>query len=148
MSIFDDEYVICGSANINQRSLGGNRDTEIAVGGYQPDHTVEVEDDPRGAVHTFRQALWAAHLGGSNEAFANPGSDECLEAVRSISQDFWTLYTADDPEHSDVHLLPYPIQVDSQGNVSSLEAPFDVFPDTNALVLGSKSGYLPEKLTT
>ena len=40
MSIFDDEYIIVGSANVNQRSLGGNRDTEIAVGGYQPDHTV------------------------------------------------------------------------------------------------------------
>ena len=25
-----------GSANINQRSLDGNRDTEIAIGGYQP----------------------------------------------------------------------------------------------------------------
>ena len=38
MSIFDDEYILIGSANVNQRSLGGNRDTEISVGGYQPDH--------------------------------------------------------------------------------------------------------------
>lgn len=33
--IFDDEYVIVGSANINQRSMDGTRDTEIAVGGYE-----------------------------------------------------------------------------------------------------------------
>merc|ERR1712209_83630 len=62
MSIFDDEYILIGSANINQRSLGGNRDTEIAVGGYQPDHSDT--DSPRGDVHSFRMALFAAHLGG------------------------------------------------------------------------------------
>lgn len=37
--IVDDEYVILGSANINQRSLDGTRDTEIAMGAYQPRHT-------------------------------------------------------------------------------------------------------------
>jgi len=35
----DDEYVILGSANINQRSMAGSRDTEIAMGAYQPHHT-------------------------------------------------------------------------------------------------------------
>jgi phospholipase D1/2 len=37
--IVDDEYVILGSANINQRSLAGSRDTEIAMGTYQPYHS-------------------------------------------------------------------------------------------------------------
>lgn len=37
--IVDDEYVIIGSANINQRSMEGTRDTEIAMGAYQPHHT-------------------------------------------------------------------------------------------------------------
>ena len=37
--IVDDEYVILGSANINQRSLEGTRDTEIAMGAYQPHHS-------------------------------------------------------------------------------------------------------------
>ena len=67
MSIFDDDYILIGSANINQRSLGGNRDTEIAVGGYQPDHTTVDDEYPRGDVHTFRMALWAAHFGGHDE---------------------------------------------------------------------------------
>ena len=31
MMIVDDEYILIGSANINDRSLRGNRDTEIAV---------------------------------------------------------------------------------------------------------------------
>ncbi|TYH87534.1 hypothetical protein ES332_D01G123600v1 [Gossypium tomentosum] len=37
--IVDDEYMILGSANINERSLAGSRDTEIAVGAYQPYYT-------------------------------------------------------------------------------------------------------------
>ena len=39
MAVFDDEYVLLGSANVNQRSLDGSRDTEIMVGGYQPFHS-------------------------------------------------------------------------------------------------------------
>lgn len=47
----DDEYVIIGSANINQRSLEGTRDTEIAMGAYQPQHTWASKlSGPRGQV--------------------------------------------------------------------------------------------------
>ncbi|ONK64306.1 uncharacterized protein A4U43_C07F24320 [Asparagus officinalis] len=49
--IVDDEYVILGSANINQRSLAGSRDTEIAMGAYQPHQTWdEKKTHPRGQV--------------------------------------------------------------------------------------------------
>lgn len=53
--IVDDEYVIMGSANINQRSLDGSRDTEIAMGSYQPYHTWARENShPCGKVsHNF-----------------------------------------------------------------------------------------------
>lgn len=37
--IVDDEYVVVGSANINQRSMAGTKDTELAMGAYQPHHT-------------------------------------------------------------------------------------------------------------
>ena len=30
--IVDDAYIIVGSANINERSMSGTRDTEMAVG--------------------------------------------------------------------------------------------------------------------
>lgn len=49
--IVDDEYVILGSANINQRSLEGTRDTEIAMGAYQPHHTwARKQSNPHGQV--------------------------------------------------------------------------------------------------
>ena len=37
--IIDDEFTILESENINQRPLEGSRDTEIAMGAYQPYHT-------------------------------------------------------------------------------------------------------------
>lgn len=49
--IVDDEYVIIGSANINQRSMEGIRDTEIAMGAYQPQYTwANKISAPRGQV--------------------------------------------------------------------------------------------------
>lgn len=49
--IVDDEYVLIGSANINQRSLSGSRDTEIAMGAYQPNYTWARKDcHPNGQV--------------------------------------------------------------------------------------------------
>jgi len=36
MMIVDDAYIIVGSANINERSMSGTRDTEMAVGCWQP----------------------------------------------------------------------------------------------------------------
>lgn len=49
--VVDDEYAMVGSANINQRSLAGSRDTEIAMGAYQPHHTWSKKNGhPRGQV--------------------------------------------------------------------------------------------------
>ena len=39
MMIVDDAYIIVGSANINERSMSGTRDSEIAVGSWQPKFT-------------------------------------------------------------------------------------------------------------
>jgi len=149
MTIIDDQYILIGSANINERSLCGERDSEIAMGGFQKEHTVAEEGNPRGDVHTYRMALWAAHFGGHQDVFENPNTSECRGKVVEISEKFWEDYIADDPKHCDVHMLPYPINIDPDcGNVSSLEAPWDCFPDTTAKVLGQKSNLYPVKLTT
>lgn len=68
LMIVDDEYIVVGSANINQRSLDGTRDSEIAIGAFQPAHTLEgnpLGPLPRGQVAGFRRALWLEHLGVS-----------------------------------------------------------------------------------
>lgn len=56
--VVDDEYVIIGSANINQRSMAGTKDTEIATGAYQPHHTwAKNKKHPRGQVRSFLPSL-------------------------------------------------------------------------------------------
>ena len=147
LMIVDDDYIVIGSANINQRSMAGERDSEICVGAFQPDHSI-ADGPPRGDIHTFRMALWSAHLGGFSDQFENPNSEECLDYVRNVTSQFWDVYTAEVPSSSDVHLLPYPYNISDTGDVAPLEAPWDCFPDTIASVIGAKSNVLPSKLTT
>ena len=45
--------------------------------------------------------------------------------MKEVTQGFWEHYTADEPDHSDVHLLPYPITVDECGEVTNLEEPWN-----------------------
>ena len=146
LMVVDDDYIVIGSANINQRSMAGERDTEICVGAFQPDHSIS-NGLPRGDIHTFRMALWSAHLGGHSDVFENPSSAECLmEYVREVTRKFWELYTAETPVSSDVHLLPYPYIISETGDVSALEGEWSNFPDTMASVLGAKSSVFPGKL--
>jgi hypothetical protein len=67
LMIVDDEYILLGSANINQRSLEGSRDSEICIGAYQSGHVMANAAGPlpRGQVAGFRKALWLEHLGVS-----------------------------------------------------------------------------------
>jgi hypothetical protein len=66
--IVDDEYVIIGSANINQRSMEGIRDTEIAMGAYQPQYTwASKVSAPRGQVTTLHACMAVSHFWRSTE---------------------------------------------------------------------------------
>ncbi|MED6133693.1 hypothetical protein PIB30_030552 [Stylosanthes scabra] len=148
----DDEYIIIGSANINQRSMDGGRDTEIAMGAYQPHHIATRVPKPRGHVHAFRRALWYEHLGDPlalDEVFNRPESLECVKLVNHLGERNRELYTKDEFDENITlhHLLQYPIKVSSDGSITTLSG-FECFPDTKAHVLGSKSDYLPPILTT
>lgn len=147
MMIVDDEYIIVGSANINQRSMKGTRDTEIAMGAYQPEHTMSKKGLPKSQVHGFRMSLWAEHMATVDPTFKNPGSLDCVRKVNDLAMQNWGLYTTDKPVRMDGHLLKYPIEVSTDGSIKAV--PNDgCFPDTSARVLGAKKTVLPVKLTT
>ncbi|KAK9038903.1 hypothetical protein V6N11_023746 [Hibiscus sabdariffa] len=145
--IVDDEYVIVGSANINQRSMAGTKDTEIAMGAYQPHYTWAKKKYPRGQVHGYRMSLWAEHLGEVNKLFKEPESLDCVKTVNGIAEENWKKFT--DAEHSPLqgHLLMYPVQVDINGKVNPLPG-HENFPDVGGKVLGAQSIQLPDVLTT
>jgi phospholipase D1/2 len=63
LMIIDDRYAVVGSANINDRSMAGTRDSEIAL-------LIDSVESPAPFARTLRQALWAEHLG--REIPSNP----------------------------------------------------------------------------
>ncbi|KAK7310995.1 hypothetical protein RJT34_08831 [Clitoria ternatea] len=145
--IVDDEYVLLGSANINQRSMAGSRDTEIAMGAYQPHHTWnKKQGQPRGQVYGYRMSLWAEHLGTIHAYFKEPESLDCVRSVNRVAEDNWRNYTADDFTPLQGHILKYPVNVDALGRVKPIPG-YELFPDVGGKVLGSRST-LPDSLTT
>jgi len=151
MMIVDDSYIIVGSANINERSMSGTRDTEMAVGCWQPQFS---SYNPYGEVHMFRMSLWAEHLKTWEEAFRFPGTLECTQRVKEMCNFNWQsynfeVYGMDQMEAPPGHLLLYPVQVETSGEMSNLNN-FVSFPDypSTAKVMGGKTALIPDKITT
>uniref|UniRef100_A0A5B7AGG4 Phospholipase D n=1 Tax=Davidia involucrata TaxID=16924 RepID=A0A5B7AGG4_DAVIN len=142
MMIVDDEYIIIGSANINQRSMDGARDSEIAMGGYQPYH-LAIRQPARGQIHGFRMALWYEHLAMLDDSFLQPESLDCIRKVNQTAEKYWDLYSRETLDHDlPGHLLSYPVRVTVNGEVTELPGT-ENFPDTKAPVLGSVGLYPP-----
>lgn len=165
--ISDDEVLVTGSANLNERSMAGVRDTEMAIGTFQPRHTLaKARLDaaaeggestmstrpklPRGEVARFRKRLWSEHMLGHQATsfpseLEDPGSLECVRAVRRIASSNWDLYAGDEVVDMDAHLLLYPYSVSKSGGVT---AAVRFFPDTRGSVCGAPSGVIPNILTS
>lgn len=89
MMIVDDRYVILGSANLNERSQAGDRDSEIACGiwpslGHEPKGAQKIKD--------FRKSLWAEHLGKAADSEDTPESPACSASVRKIAKDNYVAF--------------------------------------------------------
>ncbi|KAJ1415919.1 Phospholipase D/Transphosphatidylase [Sesbania bispinosa] len=152
MMIVDDEYIIIGSANINQRSMDGARDSEIAMGAFQPRHlSVTSRGPPKGQIYGLRRALWYEHLGddGDTNIFDNPESVNCIKLVNRLAETNWDIYSQEtfDEHRAFHHLMRYPVEVTYDGAITNLPG-LECFPDTKARILGSKAQYLPPILTT
>jgi phospholipase D1/2 len=89
LMIVDDSLAIIGSANINQRSLAGSRDTEIAVSVHQPEHLAQGGNLSSGDVAQFRLRLMEEHLGGQSQVLVEPYSADCNDYVRGVCQSNW-----------------------------------------------------------
>uniref|UniRef100_A0A0E0IK53 Phospholipase D n=1 Tax=Oryza nivara TaxID=4536 RepID=A0A0E0IK53_ORYNI len=144
--IVDDEYVIIGSANINQRSMEGTRDTEIAMGAYQPQYTwANMLSAPRGQIYGYRMSLWAEHIGAVEESFSCPESLECTRQVRHIGEQNWRQFASSEVSEMRGHLIKYPVSVARDGKVKPLPG-CAAFPDLGGNICGT---FLPiqENLT-
>ncbi|KAL6285499.1 hypothetical protein ACE6H2_009889 [Prunus campanulata] len=151
LMIVDDAYLIIGSANINQRSMDGHRDTEIAIGCYQ----LKNGDDKTmmsvgGDIEAYRISLWYEHIGRAEELFKQPESLECVQTVRLIGDQMWKTYSGEEVvDMEGVHLVTYPMNVTEEGHVEDLaEGSGGLFPDTKSMVKGKRSKVIPPMFTT
>lgn len=146
MAIFDDEYIIVGSANINQRSMDGNRDSEMCVGAYQSDF-IDCDDELKGDVQKFRLALWAAHCGETMDIHLQPSSADCMAAMKDLGQANTEKYVQYEPEANCSNLLYYPLDVQNDGGVAANES-FPEIPDLGGTIAGALTDYIPNFITT
>ena len=148
MMIVDDDVVQIGTANINQRSMDGCRDSEIMMTSWQPDHLATSESIAKSDIHAYRMHIWASITGEMHEAFRDPSSSECVKVMNAIAERNWQKYIGEETVDMTSHLLPFPLEF-SAGEIRPRRGLIDGnFPDTKASVLGKKSMLLPELLLT
>ena len=127
--------------------MAGTRDTEMAVGCWQPAYP---ESNPYGDVHMFRMSLWTGLLKVIDPAFRYPGTIDCVHKVKEMAYYNWTQYTsAQDGATTPGMLLPYPLNVMPDGSIENLDGVKE-FPDfpPGSKVMGKKSAVIPQKVTT
>ena len=146
MMIVDDAYIIVGSANINQRSMAGTRDTEMAVGCWQPAFP---DNHPYGDVHAFRMGLWAEHFRTWVPEFRHPGTYECVQRVKNMALENWHQYIGPEGSTTPGQILCYPLYVKDNGDLDTLEG-VGTFPDfpPGSKIMGTVSAMIPQKVTT
>lgn len=108
--IVDDRYLIIGSANLNERSLAGDRDSEICVGLWP---RLSKQEDCVKQVKAFRERLWTEHFGGKGKDFDTPETKGCAGEIQSIGDANWTLLeagkTSDKGKTKKGHFVCWPI---------------------------------------
>jgi len=148
MMIVDDDVALIGTANINQRSLDGCRDSEIMMSSWQPEHLATKDSIAKGDVHAFRLHTWASITGQMDDVFRSPSSPECVSAMNKIANENWKKYLGQESVDMESHLLPFPLEY-KDGKIQPRTGLTDgCFPDTKASVLGKKSLIMPEIFLT
>eukprot|EP01094_Clydonella_sp_ATCC50884_P008316 TRINITY_DN176_c0_g2_i1.p2 TRINITY_DN176_c0_g2~~TRINITY_DN176_c0_g2_i1.p2 ORF type:complete len:144 (+),score=44.94 TRINITY_DN176_c0_g2_i1:329-760(+) len=141
--IADDDFIMIGSANINERSMAGDRDTEICMAASQTAPPT-VGGRHRGTVHQFRMSLFSEHTNESVAEHLNPDDVACVHRVNELAKRNWEQFMSEEITDMESHIMPYPILVDQAGDVTEA---VKFFPDTQAPVRGCASYTLPDKLT-
>ena len=143
MLIADDDYIVIGSCNINDRSMAGDRDTEIAIGLRQ------ASKGAKGDIHAFRLSLWTEHLDMRDRldpVCMTPESTDCLKFINNKTTQSWTAHADDYPTPQLCHMMKYPYVIGTHGELTAMQK---FIPDApGAKVLGSASRFIPDFLTS
>lgn len=129
--IVDDARCIIGSANINDRSLNGNRDSEVALLCIPPPNSRELS--------RFRCDLMAEHAGGRSADWEFTNDDsvrDVAELLRQFAAANWKAYR-DECRLKRGHIVPYPIQVCRETGVVTWEGIPDCKDPRDSTLVGA-----------
>jgi hypothetical protein len=118
LMIVDDRYLILGSANINERSMSGDHDTEICVALWPGSNRTEAACET--AIRGLRQSLVMEHLGTLPPNVDQPYTPECRDFLQQCGRDNYISLLAEgrrDPRMQG-HLVMFPFDVDVNRNWS------------------------------
>lgn len=109
LMIVDDQYVILGSANLNERSLNGGRDTEICLSLF-PD--AGKLDDAVKVIRDLRHATWARHLGPTTTVpdIDSPEKPSCAHFIQNAGLVGWADLAQNIKRPGEGHLITIPFE--------------------------------------
>lgn len=81
-------------------------------------------------------SLWAEHMTTLDDSFAEPESLECVRKVRTMGEENWKQFKAEQVSEMRGHLMKYPVEVDRKGKVRPLPGS-EEFPDVGGHITGS-----------
>jgi phospholipase D1/2 len=110
MMIVDDEYIILGSANLNERSLSGQRDGEICIGAWQPIGSTQIQ--------TCRKELFKEHFGVEISEL-DPSSVECIRQVSALATENRDCFKNMRVFRDNTHIMAQSFTVDRDGTITA-----------------------------
>jgi phospholipase D1/2 len=127
MMIVDDEYILVGSNNLNERSLNGGRDAEVCIGAWQ---TVGNN------VKQFRENLWQEHF----NIIDDPTDINTIRKIITLTQQNRQSYLRLQPLHPHTQAMSCPFSVADDGTIES-----DILDDSEGFRI-KFSGKRPDSL--
>jgi phosphatidylserine/phosphatidylglycerophosphate/cardiolipin synthase-like enzyme len=110
LMIVDDRYLIFGSANLNERSLAGDRDLEIGCAMWPARGR---EKDAQKQARKFREDLWTEHFGSLPSGWEEAQSPACVASVRAKGRSNYINFRQLTRLGTDGHLCIWPFHADA-----------------------------------
>jgi phospholipase D1/2 len=106
--IVDDKVCILGSANLNERSLAGDRDAEICLALAPAPGKI---DDCKSVVQGLRQTVWTQHFGTLPGGWDTPHTGGCPALVQQQARENW-INLQSGVRNNTSHIVAFPFDTD------------------------------------
>ncbi len=108
LMIVDDTRLILGSANLNERSLAGNRDYEICLALAPAPGRI---DDCKSVVQGLRKTVWTQHFGVLPSGWDTPHTGGCPALCQQQARENW-IFMTQGVKSNDSHIVAFPFATD------------------------------------